>query len=106
MGSYAYYNGKFGTKEEIKIPLTDRALYFGDGVYDVAIGTRGKMFLGGEHIERILGNANKLGIEAPSYEFMENVLNKVIKASGLSDFMIYYQLTRSNEKRSHSAFNY
>lgn len=104
MGAYAYYNGKFGTKNEITIPLTDRALYFGDGIYDVAIGTRGKMFLGGEHIDRILGNAKKLGIEAPTHEELEKILCDVIKKSELSDFMIYYQLSRSNEKRSHSAF--
>ena len=40
----AYYNGKFGNVSEISIPLTDRAIFFGDGIYDAAIGRNGKIF--------------------------------------------------------------
>ena len=42
---YAYYNGRFGQYEEIRVPLSDRALFFGDGVYDAAIGRGNKIVL-------------------------------------------------------------
>ena len=29
-----YYNGEIGPLEEMKIPMLDRAVYFGDGCYD------------------------------------------------------------------------
>ena len=28
-----YYNGEIGPLEEMKVPMGDRALYFGDGIY-------------------------------------------------------------------------
>ena len=38
----AYYNGDIGRMEEIRVPLSDRAVFFGDGIYDAAMGRRGK----------------------------------------------------------------
>lgn len=29
-----YYNGEMGPLEEMKVPMGDRALYFGDGIYE------------------------------------------------------------------------
>ena len=48
MYSYAYYNGQLGTKDSIKIPLTDRSIYFGDAIYDAAIGRNGKILVWSE----------------------------------------------------------
>ena len=36
MKTVGYYNGKINTIEELSLPVNDRAVYFGDGVYDVA----------------------------------------------------------------------
>ncbi len=49
----AYYNGSFSSIEEIRIPLTDRCIYFGDGVYDAMVGRDGKIHLFEKHIERL-----------------------------------------------------
>ena len=37
MKDIAYYNGAIGRIDEIRAPITDRGLYFGDGVYDAAM---------------------------------------------------------------------
>ena len=29
-----YYNGEMGPLEEMTVPMNDRALYFGDGIYE------------------------------------------------------------------------
>ena len=34
MLNVGYYNGEIGALEEMKIPMMDRAVYFGDGCYD------------------------------------------------------------------------
>ena len=36
MKNVGYYNGTFADLSELKIDALDRAVYFGDGVYDVA----------------------------------------------------------------------
>lgn len=35
MKTVAYYNGTVAPIEELMIPANDRAVYFGDGIYDV-----------------------------------------------------------------------
>ena len=60
MSSYAYYNGSFDKKENINLPLSDRSIFFGDAVYDAAIGCYDRILWEDEHIERFLSNAEKL----------------------------------------------
>ena len=36
MRNLGYYNGEIGLIEDMKVPMTDRGLYFGDGIYDAA----------------------------------------------------------------------
>ena len=101
--SHAYYNGLFGKFEEINIPLSDRSVFFGDGVYDAAIGRDGKIFLEEEHIKRFIGNTKKLGLP---FSFSESELSKIfcelIKKSGLSDFFLYFQCTGHLPERLHA----
>lgn len=101
---YAYYNGKFGRYEDITVPLSDRALFFGDGVYDAAVGRDGKIFLIDEHSDRLFKNAAKLRIIPPvSREELNKILFEVIRRSGLSEYFLYVQFSRSKARRVHSA---
>ena len=34
MKAIGYYNGVIGDLDDMTVPMGDRALYFGDGVYD------------------------------------------------------------------------
>ena len=103
MASYAYYNGQFDLREQISIPLSDRSIYFGDGIYDVAIGKDGKIFQSDEHIARFLGNAKKLYINhTHTHESLSNLLSFVVEKSKIRDFLLYFQLSRDFEKRKHS----
>ena len=49
--SIAYYNGEFCEYSELKIPLTDRSIFFGDGIYDAALGCGERIYLVDRHIE-------------------------------------------------------
>ena len=63
--SIAYYNGKICGVDEVRVPLTDRAIFFGDGIYDAAIGRGGRIYLEDEHIERFIGNSRLMNIPLP-----------------------------------------
>ena len=96
-----YYNGQFYEPSEVKIPLTDRAIWFGDGVYDAAIGKRQKIYMIDEHLERLVGNARRMDIPlfCPLSELRKILIDM---ASTSEDVFLYFQLTRYSEKRTHS----
>ena len=101
---FAYYNGHFGKYEDIAVPLSDRAIFFGDGVYDAMIGARGRIFLLNEHIERLYKNAERLGIVPPvSREELCRILSEVALRSGLREYFLYAQISRGKARRAHSA---
>ena len=101
--SIAYYNGKVCKIGEVAIPLTDRAVFFGDGIYDAAIGRHGVIYLEEEHLDRFIGNAKRLGIPLPlGREGLRELLRDLVKRSGEECFFLYFQLTRYSEARQHA----
>lgn len=103
MAGYAYYNGSFGRREEIRIPLSDRAIFFGDAVYDVAIGFGGKIHQGEEHLRRLINNADALSFNSPyTQDALEELALEVIARSGYGAYTVYIQLSRDSEQRVHS----
>lgn len=101
--SIAYYNGEFEDFSSIKIPLTDRCVFFGDGIYDAAIGTDGVIYLEAEHLDRFFQNAKKLNMETNlTKKKLSGLLRKVIEKNGYKQYFVYFQLTRSAPTRVHS----
>ena len=104
MASFSYYNGTYANTEDIVLPLTDRSLYFGDGIYDAALGRGGKIFLLDEHLDRLYGNAPKLSMPIGyTKEEMTDILLETVKRSGLDIYFVYFQLSRNGGKRNHIA---
>lgn len=102
--SIAYYNGKISSVEKVMISPSDRGVYFGDGVYDAALGRGGKIYLLSEHIERLIKNAKALGIPCPyDSSELEELLLGLYHESGEDVAFIYFQLTRCADARVHSA---
>lgn len=103
MQGYGYYNGDFAPLSEISVPLSDRALYFGDGIYDAAIGRGEKICFENEHIERFLRNAKRLKIRhSLTLESLSELLHEVIHRANTPEFFLYFQLSRSGDRRIHS----
>jgi D-alanine transaminase len=44
MENLGYYNGEIGPIEDMKVPMDDRVSWFGDGVYDAAMGVEHRGF--------------------------------------------------------------
>jgi D-alanine transaminase len=104
MKSFAYYNGRFDKKENISIPLNDRSIYFGDAVYDVAIGRYDRILWEEEHIERLLHGADRLQIQhSYTQGYISSLLREIAVKSMLESYTIYIQISRSFETRKHSA---
>ena len=101
--SIAYYNGEFCQFEEVKISLCDRAVFFGDGIYDAAIGRGGGIYLEEEHIDRFIGNAKRLSIPLHlSKAEISRLLHEVIARNTFEEYFLYFQLTRYSEERLHA----
>jgi D-alanine transaminase len=101
--SIAYYGGKFMPEEEVRLPLSERCIFFGDGIYDAAIGCDGYIYLEEEHTDRFFGNAKRLDLPlSMKKDELSSILHKLIELSGLDSYFIYFQLTRSAYPRSHA----
>ncbi len=103
MKSIAYYNGETGAPEELKVPFNDRSHFFGDGVYDAAMGANGKVFLLEEHLDRFYSSAAAFRINVPmEREELATLLTDLLaQVDGPSQF-VYWQVTRgASGDRSH-----
>ena len=104
MNSYAYYNGSFGKYSDIRVPLSDRSIYFGDAIYDAAIGSYDRIMWEEEHINRFLSNAESIGIDHNfTAKYLSALLKEVAVKSMLRCYFIYFQLSRSLPHRTHSS---
>ena len=102
--SIGYYNGKFLPVSEVKIPLTDRALFFGEGVYEALIALDGIPHLAERHIERLFYNLSLVAIPFDkTKEEMLSLIKEAILLSGERCALVYLQVTAYSERRIHSA---
>lgn len=104
MNSYAYFNGKFGKKGDISIPLSDRSIYFGDAIYEVAIGCYDRIMWEEDHLDRLIKNCKAIGIDIGyKKNFLSSLLREIAIRSGLESYLIYLQISRDMPMRKHSA---
>ncbi|HML48129.1 MAG TPA: aminotransferase class IV [Clostridia bacterium] len=103
MRNVGYYDGQVGLIEEMRVPMNDRACYFGDGVYDATYAKEGVPFLLEDHIDRFYGSANALEIafDMPKEALKALILDLIAKVDD-PDAMVYWQLTRGTAMRGHA----
>lgn len=99
----AYYNGSILPLEELTIPASDRAVYFGDGVYDVAYGQNGKFFRLEDHLNRFYNSCRLLEINftmSPE-ELLAEFDRLLALLDDSSSFIVYWQASRGSADRDH-----
>ncbi|MGO4305357.1 D-amino acid aminotransferase [Cupriavidus sp. RAF12] len=98
-----YLNGELLPLSEARIPVLDRGFIFGDGIYEVIPLYNGKPFRGQQHLARLKRSLAAIGIPDP-YSEAEwlALIDRVVQANGLSDQMVYMQVTRGVAKRAHA----
>lgn len=98
-----YYNGQMGPIEEIKIPMRDRAIFFGDGVYDVTFAYNHKIFAMDDHLDRFYSSCLMMRINFPltRKELSAEIQKCVDAACSDGPVIIYWQTSRGNCPRNH-----
>ena len=103
MDALGYYNGQWGSLDEITVPMNDRGGYFGDGVYDAASSANGVIFTLDEHVDRFFDSAKLLRIELTlSKEDLKNTLNEMLSKVDKGEYLVYWQATRGTGMRNHA----
>ncbi len=102
MKNLGYYNGKTGLIEEVTVPITDRAFYFGDGVYDAVMCRNNIPYLLYEHVNRIFDNAELLGITPPkTKEELKYLITELCPLVDGEEKFVYFQISRGSGIRNH-----
>ncbi|HXW54043.1 MAG TPA: aminotransferase class IV [Myxococcota bacterium] len=98
----ASWNQTITPLDELKIPILDRAFFFGDAVYEVLRIYRGKPFLLEAHMSRLAQSLRELSIHnAPD---VEDEILKNIALNQVQEGMTYVQISRGSGHRSHSFY--
>ena len=97
-----YYNGEIGPLEEMKIPMLDRAVYFGDGCYDATTFANNHIFAAKDHLDRFYNSCKLLEIPftMPREELIA-ALQQCIDANDSDHGMLYWQCSRGTALRGH-----
>lgn len=103
MKDIGYYNGASGPIEGMTIPMNDRAVYFGDGVYDATYASRRVIYALDDHLDRFYRSCDALEIAHPLprrelAELLQDLVNRVEEAASL---MVYWQASRGTGPRRH-----
>lgn len=97
-----YYNGEVAPLEELKIPALDRAVYFGDGVYDATTFANNHIFAAEDHLDRFYNSCRLLEIPFDmSRDELTAELQKCIDINELDHGMLYWQCSRGTGLRHH-----
>lgn len=100
MKNIAYYNGAIGTINEISIPANDRAVYFCDGVYDIAIAKNFRIFALNDHINRFFCGMKQLQIPftMTKLELSKLITSLLEKLDAPGNAIIYWQASRGTPR--------
>lgn len=106
MNNVGYYNGKVGKIKDIKIPMTDRAIYFGDGVYDAVMCRNNIPYLLDLHIDRLYENCKKLDINVKQDKNeIKSIISSLVKKVKSEEKFVYFHISRGSAIREHSYEN-
>lgn len=100
MGRVVFLNGEFLPPGEAKISIFDRAVSFGDAVYEVAGVLDGKLVDFEHHMQRYRGSLEKLEMESPleAVQIMR-AFRRLVELNGLDEGLVYMQVTRGVAER-------
>jgi D-alanine transaminase len=105
-----YLNGEFTNLREAKVSVMDRGFIFGDGVYEVVPVYAGRPFRFDQHMTRLDRSLGELRIANPMThaqwrELVDRLIaayaQKLGKAPGETDQLVYLQVTRGVAMRDH-----
>ena len=97
-----YFNGEIDNIEQLKIPLCDRSVFFGDAVYDAVLVLNKKPFTLDLHLDRLYRSCQLTQIPfTMERSALEAEIRRLIGCSEGNESMLYIQVTRGAAPRKH-----
>lgn len=97
-----YLNGQFVPSEEARIPVTDRAFLFADGIYEVIFGRDGRFAFWQLHMERLARSAAALELEVPlDSKGWLAVAERLWAEASVTEGSLYLEVSRGAAPREH-----
>ena len=88
--------------EKLEPIYLDRAIFFGDGVYEVVRSYDGKIFALEEHLQRFANSLAAIDITGVDINQIRQRVLKAFAASGIANAKIYFHITRGSAPREHT----
>lgn len=102
MARYAYVNGRYVPHGDAAVHVEDRGFQFGDGIYEVIPIIGDRLVDAEPHLDRLERSLSEMKIALPvSRKVLELVMEELIARNGVSEGMIYMQITRGVAPRDH-----
>ncbi len=100
MSRTVYLDGEYLPAEEAKISIFDRAVNFGDAIYDVAGVLDGRLVDFEHHMQRYFNSLAKLSIESPlEQQQILQVFRRLVELNGIDEGLVYMQVSRGVAER-------
>jgi D-alanine transaminase len=100
MSRIVFLNGEYMPPEEARISIFDRAVLFGDAIYEVAGVLDGKLVDFEHHMQRYRSSLRKLEITSPLDERqILDAFRRLVDANGIDEGLVYMQVTRGAAER-------
>ncbi len=100
MTRLVYLNGDYLPADEAKISIFDRAVNFGDAIYEVAGVLDGKLVDFDHHMQRYASSLEKLAIPQPlNRDQILVAFRKLVELNQIDEGLIYLQVTRGVAER-------
>lgn len=95
-----FLNGDYLPADEAKISIFDRAVNFGDAIYEVAGVLDGKLVDFEHHMQRYFNSLDKLAIASPlEQQQILEAFRKLVELNRLDEGLVYMQVTRGVAER-------
>ena len=102
MIKYIYLNSRFVEHKDAKIHIDDRGLQFADSVYEVVPIYNKRLIDTKFHLHRLRFSLSELDIEYKvNDKQLINIFCKLINTNNIKNGIIYLQITRGIQQRSH-----
>ena len=102
MERIGYFNGEIGNLDDMKIPLCDRSVFYGDAVYDAVLVLDKKPFALGLHLDRLYRSCEMTEIAfTVTRDKLEGEIAGLLEYAPMGVSMLYIQVTRGAAPRKH-----
>lgn len=100
MNRIVYLNGQYVPESEAVIPVFDRAVLFGDAVYDVVAVLEGRFINYDNHFLRLARSLDAVSIPCPvDRDGLLDTARELVARNRLSEGAVYVQVSRGIEDR-------